>query len=380
MTVRLDHVLAAARARRAALVGEMSGQLVLAAAEQLAELPRRIRPEDTELREDGTLHLGGGEACAPREVVAELGAWLDALLAASSSVGSSLQRIAATDHPSIEGLAQQLRAALIPSNPAAARRALARLYRETARAVAAGPAPALPVAAPVALPQGSGSASAGPQPASAPPLAVAPTPTPRIYSVDSLDPEPALDAAELEATRLEVQTFEGGDEDAEWTVEAPPVEVPAEPELAAATSLVASAPVAAAEPSAAPAAAEAPAGLPEVEASAGPVEVEASAGPVEVEASAGPVELEVSAGPVELEASAPPVEVEASAPPVEVEPPAPPAQSVADLSARLPQRRSRVEDLVSRFEVQGTLESEELRAGLKLLAGVELSPAPPPAR
>ena len=65
MSVTLLEVLAAAQTRRASLVGEMAGYLVLGLADQVVGAPRRVGPDEVVLGEDGSVRISGGIACRP---------------------------------------------------------------------------------------------------------------------------------------------------------------------------------------------------------------------------------------------------------------------------------------------------------------------------
>lgn len=162
MTVSLREILAAARAHAAPLAAESAGYLLLAVADSVAVAPREVLADDVELSADGSVRLRASRARSSAEGEAELGVrrLLERALEVSSSVGPALRRAAAKREASGLGhLVRELETALIPVNRSAARRALARVHRETERARASGKLALLPdeepqksEVAPVALP------------------------------------------------------------------------------------------------------------------------------------------------------------------------------------------------------------------------------------
>ncbi|WP_437686306.1 hypothetical protein [Sorangium sp. So ce176] len=140
--VTLDEVLAAAHARCASLVPETSGYLALAVSDATSRLPLRLDDRAVLLTTEGTVTVRTrGEPVAPAEAARLLRDLLARLLAASAG---SMPNLATTARPrpaseqDPDAVARELEAALIPVNRNAARRALARLARETLRAKEAG--------------------------------------------------------------------------------------------------------------------------------------------------------------------------------------------------------------------------------------------------
>ncbi|XXT16276.1 hypothetical protein WME94_39200 [Sorangium sp. So ce429] len=140
--VTLDEVLAAAHARCASLVPETSGYLALAVGDATSRLPLRLDDRAVLLTTEGTVTVRSrGEPVAPAEAARLLRDLLARLLAASAG---SMPNLAATARPrptaeqDPDAVAREIEAALIPVNRNAARRALARLARETLRAREAG--------------------------------------------------------------------------------------------------------------------------------------------------------------------------------------------------------------------------------------------------
>lgn len=139
MSVTLLQILAAARARRASVAAEVAGYLVFAAADQVAGAPRCAEPVGVELGEDGSVRVSQGVACSAADAALAMRSLLSQLLEVASSATPSLLRVARSAASSdADALVLELETALIPVNYAASRRALARLHRETARALAAG--------------------------------------------------------------------------------------------------------------------------------------------------------------------------------------------------------------------------------------------------
>ncbi|WP_437721463.1 hypothetical protein [Sorangium sp. So ce861] len=140
--VTLEEVLAAAHARCASLVPETSGYLALAVVDATSRLPLRLDDRAVLLTTEGTVTARSrGEPVAPAEAARLLRDLLARLLSASAG---SMPNLAATARPrpaselDPDAVARELEAALIPVNRNAARRALARLARETLRAKEAG--------------------------------------------------------------------------------------------------------------------------------------------------------------------------------------------------------------------------------------------------
>ena len=142
MSVTLSEVKRAARAHRAPLAGESAGYLVLALADQVLSAPRLIQPGDVQLTEDGGLRVLRGQASSEADAELSLRRALDDLLLVASSGSAALMRAGRRAVlVGMPALVRELEAALIPVNRAAARRALARLHRETARALSSGELP-----------------------------------------------------------------------------------------------------------------------------------------------------------------------------------------------------------------------------------------------
>ncbi|WP_437851201.1 hypothetical protein [Sorangium sp. So ce363] len=140
--VTLEEVVAAAHARSASLVPETSGYLALAVSDATSRLPLRLDDRAVLLTTEGTVTVRTrGDAVAPAEAARLLRDLLARLLAVSAG---SMPNLTATARPrpaheqDPEAVARELEAALIPVNRNAARRALARLARETLRAKEAG--------------------------------------------------------------------------------------------------------------------------------------------------------------------------------------------------------------------------------------------------
>src|SRR6478752_6974746 len=142
MSVTLSEVKRAARAHRAPLAGESAGYLVLAIADQVLQAPRLVLPADVQLTEEGALRVMSGRASSDVDAELALRRALDQLLLVASSGSAALTRASRRTAPlGLAALVRELEAALIPVNRAAARRALARVHRETARALESGNLP-----------------------------------------------------------------------------------------------------------------------------------------------------------------------------------------------------------------------------------------------
>ena len=143
MSVTLCEVRRAARAHRAPLAGESAGYLVLAIADQVLNAPRLVRAEQVQLSEGGALRVLSGQASSEAEAELSLRQVLEQLLLIASSGSAALTRASRRTVPlGLSSLVHELEAALIPVNRAAARRALARVHRETVRALDSGELPA----------------------------------------------------------------------------------------------------------------------------------------------------------------------------------------------------------------------------------------------
>jgi hypothetical protein len=139
VNVTLADVLAGAAAHAVPLTAECAGYLVLAAADQALLAPRRMPATELELCADGSVRAGHARACEESEAERDLRGLLDELLLAASSVTPALLRTGRrANGGSLSGLLREIETALIPVNRAAARRALARLSRETSRALESG--------------------------------------------------------------------------------------------------------------------------------------------------------------------------------------------------------------------------------------------------
>lgn len=195
MSVTLSEVKRAARAHRAPLAGESAGYLVLAIADQVLQAPRLVQAADVQLSEDGALRVLSGRASSEEDAELSLRRALDQLLLVASSGSAALTRASRrTAAVGLSSLVRELEAALIPVNRSAARRALSRLHRETARALESGHLPAddeVQAAASTEV-----AAPAEPlvvvAPVIAPPVPAAPVATPTSVELREPNPEPEL--------------------------------------------------------------------------------------------------------------------------------------------------------------------------------------------
>jgi hypothetical protein len=155
MTISLEHIVRSGA--HLELVADTAGYLVLAVAEQCLQGTPADESSIT-LEEAGTItvHPRGSTRCAPDRLAAALGR----LLSSAKGDNPGLVAIAAKPASELEQFVGDLRAALVPLNRPAARRALVRLRRQIERlgpqvelgpraeAVAPRPRPRVPVTAP----------------------------------------------------------------------------------------------------------------------------------------------------------------------------------------------------------------------------------------
>jgi hypothetical protein len=172
--VTLDEVFAAAAVRAASLVPETSGYLALAVCDATSRLPFTVDDRLVMLTTEGNVGITKrGEVIPARQAVQNLRATLARLL--SVATGTSMPSLTATARPrdesdrGLDGLVAEIEAALIPVNRSAARRALARLARETIKAKESGRL----------------KRQSAPRPAAAPRPAPAPSPLPSLAPPDS---------------------------------------------------------------------------------------------------------------------------------------------------------------------------------------------------
>lgn len=144
MSVSLAEIVAAARGGAASFVAESAGYIVLALADGALRSFRTssAAPDawTARLDEQGDLIAGGSGRMDSEEAVEQaLRQLLAELLRAVRTPSPNLQRVAGRE--AVTGLAHlvvELEAALVPVNRKAARRSLARLCRETLRAIERG--------------------------------------------------------------------------------------------------------------------------------------------------------------------------------------------------------------------------------------------------
>jgi hypothetical protein len=182
MSVSLSEVLAGAEAQAVPLSAECAGYLVLAAADQAALSPRRVQACDVCLLDDGAVRLLGRVPADDATAEGDLRELLGGLLSSASSTTAGLMRARRrAAGAGVGALLRELERALIPVNRSAARRALARLARETERAKDEGR-----LAAPPQTP-----AAAAPESAAAAPSVVAMAPVPAAPVFAESAPAPA---------------------------------------------------------------------------------------------------------------------------------------------------------------------------------------------
>lgn len=196
MSVSLSEVKRAARAHRAPLAGESAGYLVLALADQVLTAPRIVTASDVRLGEDGGLRIVRGEASSDGAAEQALRQTLDELLLVASSGSAALMRAGRRAPTGLAALVKELEAALIPVNRAAAKRALSRLHRETARAVESGQLPEeLPEVAAAVAPVAVAPVVVAPVVVAPVVVAVAPVmaPEPVMAAEPAVEPEASVD-------------------------------------------------------------------------------------------------------------------------------------------------------------------------------------------
>lgn len=138
-TVSFAEVLAAARLGRARIAPEMAGYLALGVADALVGQALVVDERSCMLTDEGGVFVAPANSAisqdAPMEPERAVRQLLASLLDVARGGGTTLATVARrSSTSSIEALIAEIEAALIPVNRAAARRALARLSRETAKA------------------------------------------------------------------------------------------------------------------------------------------------------------------------------------------------------------------------------------------------------
>ena len=226
--VTLSDVLAAARVRAASLVPETAGYLTVAIGNAISLLPIALDDASIVLTTEGTVTMTRrGEVLTDAQAACGFRSVLARLLSASIGMMPGLTA-AAEPRPTLEvdmaSVQREIEAALVPLNRAAARRALARLARETQRAFDSGQVPEAsspPVLrtqtsepVPSAAAPGSASAEAAqvvgpqnvlPQP-EAPPKNVAPMPTPPEPPIAPAEPTIASPSIDVDAMAVSEPT------------------------------------------------------------------------------------------------------------------------------------------------------------------------------
>jgi hypothetical protein len=135
MDISLDRVIEAARRRLAALTPEVAGYIVLLATRALEPGRLEVAAASVLLTEGGEVRVRPGPTASEHEVEKALRGLLALLLELSGAPAPAITAVAAAPaNAGLSAFTEDLSAALIPINHAAARRALARLYRETYRA------------------------------------------------------------------------------------------------------------------------------------------------------------------------------------------------------------------------------------------------------
>jgi hypothetical protein len=133
--VSLTEVIAAARTRHASLVPESAGYLLLGVMRAVGGRPVRIVPSQVMLNTEGVVTLiGPREPLRASEAAAIMVTILGDLLDVSQGKATALRAVIEAPEPKMDRVFTGVTKALIPINRAAAKRALARLARETVRA------------------------------------------------------------------------------------------------------------------------------------------------------------------------------------------------------------------------------------------------------
>lgn len=226
-TVTVTEIIEAARTRQASLVAESSGHLILAAGEATGGRPLEIVPDGVVLSTEGTVRIVGEPVTASEQAaVAARRKLLGSLLAVSHGPAPALRALAArrrgTGADEQENWTADLSSALIPINRGAAKRALARLARETIRArprCLPSKAPSLPAAnlhgpAEAALRTPGAPLRAEARAADAPPTSHDANATPEWSEeiwVELSEPAPAADEATPTATEVDVLVVEASE-------------------------------------------------------------------------------------------------------------------------------------------------------------------------
>jgi len=383
VSVSVSEILAGAAAQAVPLSAECAGYLVLAAADQSAVSPRRIGAGEVCLLEDGAVRVVGGAAADEGTVERDLRELLGELLFAASSPTSGLLRVQRrTVGNGVGALQRELETALIPVNRAAARRALARLARETARAKEEGRLAEAPLAKPKVAPAAPVAAVVEPPPAApaAHAVAVAAPPVTREAAPVTASPAPVEVTAPFvmppvaPSPREESETVpEPIVRRASFRPPAPPIPAPA----LGPAALAEAPPLPAPEPRAVT-----PVLGTRID-STDALDADVLVTFSENERTVIPEDGELivldadgvieNVDSIDLTEPCPPLSESSGAPAVVVEP-----TPLPHLPMPRP-RPSDVDDLIARL-TEVPLAVGEVRAGLKRLAGLEPTPPPPPAR
>jgi len=139
MEITLSAVIDAGRLRLAAVTAEVAGYVVLLTIQQVATTLQHVQAGAIWLTDTGDVRVQPLGTASPLEVETELRALLATLIGPSPTTPPALKAAAeSVAGAGLDVLRAELHAALVPINHGAARRALARLYRETHRASGAG--------------------------------------------------------------------------------------------------------------------------------------------------------------------------------------------------------------------------------------------------
>lgn len=132
----LEHVLVAAKRRRAPVSAQTAGYIALGVADALVAAPAVVQPAHVQVTPEGDVLLRGAigrgdEQAAEQAVRALLARLLSVAVGASPALAAAAHR---SSFHGLEAVIGEIEAALVPVNRAAARRTIGRLAREVTRA------------------------------------------------------------------------------------------------------------------------------------------------------------------------------------------------------------------------------------------------------
>ena len=140
--VSIAQLVDAAAQLHVSVPAELSGCIVLAAADQLVSRPLELLPSQLMLFEDGVLRISGGTSSDEITAESRLRELLGSLLRGACAVTPALLRAARRSSAGdMLAFVRELEIALVPTNRSAAKRALARLCRDVSRVLQSQPEP-----------------------------------------------------------------------------------------------------------------------------------------------------------------------------------------------------------------------------------------------